>query len=683
MSSRASTARLIRKATVLGAIYFATAWLGLRFSPVSGFATLIWPPTGIALAALALYGPRLWPGIFLAATAVNFLTGAPLHVAVAIGVGNTLGPLAAARMLVWARFRPALDRLKDIFALTVFAASVSTAISATIGTLSLTAGGIAGFEAFVSTWRAWWIGDMLGVLIFAPLILTWLKPTSEPGFRFVRLLERIALLAIFATSSWLVFGGVLADPAAAASFIYVFAPPVIWAALRFSPRETATGVFIISVVAIWGTVTGHGPFVRASISESLFYLQVFMGVVAVSGMVVAINAEERRRVEEELKQSNHELTREARRLSEEKGRTEALLASLGEGVIAVDRRGRVVAMNPAAERMFEVDFRGIRGRHVSEAIVLQDEKGRPIPEDERPITISLKTGKTNSTSLAAALYFTRKDGSRLPIAVTSTVVKAGSDLLGGVDVFRDISKEKEIDRAKTEFVSLASHQLRTPLTTAKWYLELLQSDGNGFSSGQKTNLEEVRRSFQRMSELVNDLLSVSRIERGVFSAVQARVDPVELTKKVIEDYRLQLEEKGITLEETYDGPPEAVIADPQLLHIALEDLVSNGIKYSSSRGTLTIVLSRKRTGEEVGGRKVRKDSLLIAVADTGWGIPKHQQDQIFTKFFRAKNVLDREVEGTGLGLYITKAIVEKFGGEIWFESEEGKGTTFFVLLPSA
>jgi PAS domain S-box-containing protein len=683
MTSRASKARLVLKAAILGALYFATAWLGLRFSPVSGFATLVWPPTGIALAALALYGPRLWPGIFLAATAVNFLTGAPLHVAVAIGVGNTLGSLAAWRVLVWAGFRPTTDRLKDIFALTSFAAPVAATISATVGTLSLTVGGIAGLEAFVSTWRAWWIGDLLGILIFAPFLLTWFRPWTREDFRFWRLLEATSLLATFAAAAWLLFGGVLADPAAAASFLYVIAPPIIWAALRFPPRETASGVFIISFVAIWGTVTGHGPFVRMSVSESLFYLQVFMAVIAVSAMVIAINAEERRRAEDDLKKSNREITREARRLSEEKSRTEALLESLGEGVISVDRRGRVVTMNPAAERMFEVDIASARGRHVSEAIVLRDEKGRPVPEDERPINVSLKTGKTVSTSLAAALYFTRKDGSRLPIAVTSGVVKAGGETLGGVDIFRDISKEKEIDRAKTEFVSLASHQLRTPLTTARWYLELMQAEEKALSPEQKTNLEELRRSMQRMSELVNDLLSVSRIERGVFSAAQTRVDPVELAKKAIEDYRLQMREKGIVLQERYDDPPKAVIADPQLLHIALEDLVSNAIKYNSPRGTLSVILGRKRAGETIGGRKAGKDSLLITVADTGWGIPKHQQEKIFTKFFRAQNVLDREVEGTGLGLYITKAIVEKAGGEIWFESEEGKGTSFFVLLPAA
>jgi PAS domain S-box-containing protein len=683
MTSRSSKARLIFKAAILGALYFATAWLGLRFSPVSGFATLVWPPTGIALAALALYGPRLWPGIFLAATAVNFLTGAPLHVAVAIGVGNTLGPLAAARMLVWAGFRPALDRLKDVFALTVFAAAISTTISATIGTASLMVGGIAGFEAFVATWRAWWIGDMLGVLIFTPLILTWLRVPSPRGFRVLRFLETLALMAAFAASAWIIFGDVLADPAASASFLYIIAPPIIWAALRFSPREATTGMFIVAILAIWGTVTGHGPFVRMSISESLFYLQAFMGVVTVSATVIAINAEERRRVEEDLKKSNHDLTRETKRLGEEKGRTEALLAGIGEGVIAVDRRGRILAMNPAAERMFEVDLQEMRGRHVSEAIALQDEKGRPVPEDDRPINISLKTGRTVSTSLASALYFTRKDGSRFPIAVTSAVVKVGGELHGGIDVFRDISKEKEIDRAKTEFVSLASHQLRTPLTTAKWYMELLQSDGKALKPEQKTNMEEVRRSMQRMSELVNDLLSVSRIERGVFSVAQTRVDPVELTKKVIEDYRLQLQEKGMMLKESYDDPPKAVMADPQLLHIAIEDLVSNGIKYNSPGGTLTIGLSRKRAGEAIGGRKAAKDSLLITIADNGWGIPTHQQEKIFTKFFRAKNVLDREVEGTGLGLYITKAIIEKTGGEIWFESQEGKGTSFFVLLPAA
>lgn len=238
-----------------------------------------------------------------------------------------------------------------------------------------------------------------------------------------------------------------------------------------------------------------------------------------------------------------------------------------------------------------------------------------------------------------------------------------------VAIQRDITKEKEIDKAKTEFVSLASHQLRTPLSTINWYTEMLLSGDVGtFNDGQKKYLEEVYRSNQRMVTLVNALLNVSRLELGTFIVEPEQVDVIELVQSVISEHSPEIHQKNIVLSTDFDGHALFVHADPKLLRMVVQNLVSNAVKYTPNAGKIFISLSSK-------------NGFSLKVSDTGLGIPKHQQRHIFEKLFRADNVREKDTQGTGLGLYIVKSILDYSGGKVWFESEENKGSTFYVSLP--
>ncbi len=238
----------------------------------------------------------------------------------------------------------------------------------------------------------------------------------------------------------------------------------------------------------------------------------------------------------------------------------------------------------------------------------------------------------------------------------------------GVDF--DITKEKQIDLAKTEFVSLASHQLRTPLTTIGWYTEMLLSgDVGNLNDEQKSYLKEVYTGNQRMVTLVNSLLNVSRIDMGTFAIEPRPTNLTELMAINVKEQRPQLEKKKITLVENYDPELPLVNVDPKLIGIVVQNLLSNAIKYTPEAGKITLSLNKNQ------------EAVTFAVADTGYGIPADAHDKIFTKLFRADNVRAKETEGTGLGLYIVKSIVEQSGGKVWFESEENKGTTFYVFLP--
>lgn len=254
--------------------------------------------------------------------------------------------------------------------------------------------------------------------------------------------------------------------------------------------------------------------------------------------------------------------------------------------------------------------------------------------------------------------------------VTVSPVMLGGRPIGTIEVVRDITQEEEIDRAKTEFVSLASHQLRTPLTAMRWYIELLLKGSMGpLTPEQKASLQEVLASNLNMIELVGALLSVARIEVGTLTVAPALSNIEQLASSVVSELKPEITEKQLHFTEEYDTHIPPMLLDPDLTRIIFQNLLTNAVKYTPVGGSVSLKIRRKG------------HSVHIEIADTGYGIPKQQQKQLFTKLFRADNVRQKDTNGTGLGLYIVKSIVENSKGKIWFKSEENVGTTFYVQLP--
>jgi signal transduction histidine kinase len=285
---------------VIAVLYVLAARIGLSVETISGFATLVWPPTGIALAALILGGTVLWPGVFIGAVVANVLTGAPLLVAGGIGVGNTLEALVGAYLLMrLVNFHPEIDRVKDAVGLIVLAALLSTLVSATIGVASLHLGGIAQRGEVVATWRAWWIGDVIGALLVAPPILVF---RTKPGFpRNFRLAEAIVLTIAVITVSLKVFSKPPATLGGPLSRAYELFPLLIWAAIRFRQYGAVSMAFIVSAIAVGGTAMGHGPFVQPTLHASLLALQAFLGVMGATFLILGASMAERERTARELK----------------------------------------------------------------------------------------------------------------------------------------------------------------------------------------------------------------------------------------------------------------------------------------------------------------------------------------------------------------------------------------------
>jgi signal transduction histidine kinase len=294
-------ARYAAEVAVLATIYVVAARAGLQLDAVSGFATLVWPPTGIALAALLVRGYRLWPGVAIGALVANVLTDAPVLVAAGIAVGNSLeallGTFALRRI---AGFRPSLDRLQDALGLIVLAAGFSTLVSATIGVSSLYLGGIVSPARFGVTWRAWWVGDAIGALLVAPVILVW-AARGRTQLRRRTFLEVSAVGAAVAVTSVVIFASAPERDGAPFGHAYVLFPPLIWATVRFGQRGAVSAAFVASVIAVWGTVKGYGPFVQPTLHESLFEVQTFMGIVAATFLVFGASISERRRAAEDLR----------------------------------------------------------------------------------------------------------------------------------------------------------------------------------------------------------------------------------------------------------------------------------------------------------------------------------------------------------------------------------------------
>jgi len=242
-------------------------------------------------------------------------------------------------------------------------------------------------------------------------------------------------------------------------------------------------------------------------------------------------------------------------------------------------------------------------------------------------------------------------------------------------VAKDISHEVEIDRAKTEFVSLASHQLKTPLTAISWLTEaLLSGDKGALNEEQRKYVENIHATDRSMMGMVNDLLNVSRIELGTLQLRPEEIDIVAFAQSSIDEQKQAADAKYIALKYEYEPNLPHMSVDRNLIRMVFQNLLSNAIKYTPAGGNVSVTIAR---GSGV------QNTVFVTVSDTGIGIPKDEQDKVFEKLHRAKNAQASVPDGTGLGLYVVKTVVERVKGTITFESVEGKGTTFHVTLPVA
>ncbi|MCA9380795.1 CHASE domain-containing protein [Candidatus Dojkabacteria bacterium] len=355
-------------------------------------------------------------------------------------------------------------------------------------------------------------------------------------------------------------------------------------------------------------------------------------------------------------------------LKQAQAKDEAVLLSIGDGLVATDQYGKIMLVNSRFENLLGWKESEVVGKLLTDVVPMIDENNKTVAAKDRTINKALKS-ELKKVEKSSTVKYRTKNGYDFPVSITVSPIISQEQVIGAVEVFRDITKEKEVDAAKTEFVSLASHQLRTPLTSINWYLELLLDEkGSKLTKKQKEFFHEIQIATKQMTELVGALLNVSRIELGTFAITPEPTDLTKLAESVVEEVSPIIKDKKLKVNLT-KTKLEKVSVDPKLFRIVYQNLITNAVKYTPEEGIISI------------DHKIENDDILITVSDTGYGIPLRQKDQIFQKLFRADNVRIKDTKGTGLGLYIVKSILESTGGRIWFESEENEGTTFFVKVP--
>ncbi len=337
----------------------------------------------------------------------------------------------------------------------------------------------------------------------------------------------------------------------------------------------------------------------------------------------------------------------------ERDTTLAIINNLVDGLLLFDKENKLSLVNPEAERLFNLKKEEITGKLIKE---LSNSSLKPLIELlEESKEVSRKELKI-------------REGLILEV---STIPMVKEEESGTLVILHDITKEKRVERLKTEFVSLAAHQLRTPLSAIKWTLRILSDEELGkVNKEQKKYLNRTYQSNERMIGLIDDLLNVTKIEEGKYVYQPKLVHLEDLIQAVIDSLKPEIKRKNIELD--FQKPKEKlpeVKVDMEKIKLAIKNLFNNAIIYSQKGGKVTISLKQK------------ENNVKFSVQDSGIGIPEKQQKRIFTKFFRGANAIKKETEGSGLGLFIVKNIIEAHQGKIWFESERGKGSTFYFTLP--
>jgi len=354
-------------------------------------------------------------------------------------------------------------------------------------------------------------------------------------------------------------------------------------------------------------------------------------------------------------------TEEARKEAvREKNKTMAMIENLTDGILLLNNKNEVEIISPLVIDFFRKIKEEIIGRNIAD--LFDNEESKQLQE----LLLDVKKKRVNKIVKKEVSI-----GKRMDIEVTTVFLEEGQEEGGVLIILHDVTRDKLVERMKTEFVSIAAHQLRTPLSAIKWTLRMvLDGDTGEINPEQKDLLEKTYVSNERMISLINDLLNVTRIEEGRFLYKQELANIEDVVSTVIESSQelLKMKKMNLTFNKSKEALPQVSI-DREKMELAVQNLLENAVKYTPEGGQINVSL--EKNGNDV----------LFKIKDTGVGISEAQHERIFTKFFRGDNVIRMETEGSGLGLYTTRNIVDAHKGKIWFDSKEGEGTTFYFTIP--
>lgn len=350
---------------------------------------------------------------------------------------------------------------------------------------------------------------------------------------------------------------------------------------------------------------------------------------------------------------------------------QAMIENLDEGVVFISNEKLITIINDTAKLILGFKRKDdIYGRDYEKYLIITDRFGNKIAEDKNPVKISFKYNIASHLRITDNYDMVRRDGTTFPVTISCAPVIINKKIKGIICVFHNGTQEKKINEIKSDFISIASHQLRTPVAVSTLESEMLLAGHHGeLNKEQRKAISEILSYNKKMTYLLDVFMSVSKIELDKFQINPRPTDLRLLLDDIIKDLLYKIKKKRITLKKQYDIGIPILDLDPELLRIIFQNLIANAVNYTSNKGRVTVCLEKK------------SDELLFTVKDTGFGIPEKDRVRLFTKLYRSDKTKKLNSEGSGLGLYITKSIVDKLGYNISLESEEDKGTVFYVSIP--
>ena len=659
---------------VLALVYVVAGKAGLALALVNPSATAVWPPAGIALAAALILGPRrVWPPILAGAFIVNYVTALPWPVALVVASGNTMEALLGAYLVNrFAGGRAGFSRTENLVQFGVLAVLLSTAVGATIGVTTLYLTGHAASFMYRSTWTTWWLGDAAGALLVAPAVLLW-HAAPRPQWSRQQRIEILALAIVTVLVPWIVFGR-LAYP-----LLFLCILVCGWAGLRFGQREASTAACVLSAMAVWGTVRGHGPLATATLNTELLLLQAFMASTAIVGLVVGGSVWESKRME-----------LEAHRVNE--GLEQTITARTAELQAAYDQMKEAQHVARVGSWRWTAADRGVWWSEELYRICGADpETFSPSivdllhPDDRARVLASVQQTLDDHRPFDIENRLIRLDGElRIIHSRGRVVVDESNQVVRMVGTAQDITERKGLEtrlRAAQQMEAVGrlaggvAHDFNNLITAISGFTEMVL-DTLDETDSRRADLLEVQKAAARAASLTAQLLAFGRrqfLQPKVLD-LNALVGDVEklLRRTIGEDIELFL---------TFDPALEPVRADPGQLEQVVVNIAVNARDAMPTGGQLRFVTDMVELDEAAArarapmtpGRYVR-----LTITDTGSGMAPEIQQHIFEPFFTTKSLN----KGSGLGLATVYGIVQQSGGYVSVSSQPGAGTSFEVCLPA-
>jgi PAS domain S-box-containing protein len=795
---------------ILTAFYFVGGLLGKESSFMSGNVALVWPPAGIALAAILLFGYRFWPGVALGAVLFSCLNGVPFgFFTFGTAVGNTMGAIVCTFLLRrFITFDNAMERTRDVVGYIALACFLGTTVNAAFNVVGLAYAGKVPWDDLFPFIIQWWVPNALAALVVAPFIITW-ATRSAIQWRPRLVMEAVVcgtglvIGTLISFQSWFVHG-IQNYPLA-----YLPFPFLVWGSLRFGQRGATTGTLLVTVLAIQSLLNERGPFVTHSERDSLMLIGSYIGILAVTNMLLAAAAAERRQAERSVSESERRFravvedqtdlicrfTQDGRitfvnsAYCRFRGRSQAEL--LGTDFLqTLNEKDRTVALSyfnamPPARPTISFDHRiaGEAGteswqqytvRHLfpergdqcefqaviqditqrkqsEQALQASENKHRSLvanipdvvwtvnarrelvfisdnvekmlgvrpaqlisaggswwlegthPDDVANLEAAFQKLFDDGERLDVEYRFQREDGQWIWLHCRATSTQMREGVLCTDGLLTEITQRKRSEealqhakdaaeaanRAKSLFLANMSHELRTPLNAIIGFSEILSDQTFGeLNDRQLKYSRNILTSGRHLLQLINDILDLSKVEANRLELTPAQFAVADALKNVQAIVKTLANKKGIHLDFEIEADLPPLMADEAKFKQVMYNLLSNAIKFTPDCGRVTVSATRARDG------KIRTDShdtsslpdvLKVTVKDTGIGIHPRDQERIFREFEQVDSSYGRQQQGTGLGLTLTRKLIELHGGRVWVESEgiEGQGSNFAFIIPFA